>query len=503
MLTYNSSENSFYIGEKYLLPKQAVAHFRTTGQANLLARAALVRLTNEIVYDAAAWSHCLKALEAKLEPELDPHQRNGIYHLLTRRRSYLAHAPGAGKTLQAIAGHWIRQALTPEKQTSIVICPPALLANWRREILKWSPQIKSILGFSPGSLTISPVAMNSNSGQVYFDARADFILCPDSLIHQAAARLAQVRSNITAVDEASRFKNNSARRSQALYTRGLIQSARHFVMLDGSPITLGAVDLWAPMFFLDPESIDFMTLQEYCEYFTVAEETRFGVKFSGSKNLPEIKKKFFKRLGHGVREQDLYHPVRLREIVQVGEPSFDIEEFGERGLAELGQMPTLDETGNDSLAEYRRMVGSEKVQPALGYIQAQIRAGRKVLVFAYHREVCERLASALGTVPLYGGTNASVREYELEQFKRGRTKSVVGGIGPMGRGHNIQEADLAVFVEFSWSDEENKQAEKRISRKGNDALVTPCVYLALKDSVDERILTAVLRKQGDFDAVFG
>ncbi len=355
----------------------------------------------------------------------------------------------------------------------------------------------------PQGVIVSPVAVNRNSGGVYFDPRADFILCPDSILHVAAFQLAKVQSNITAVDEASRFKTPTSRRSQALYSKGLIQNARHFVMLDGSPITLGAVDLWCPMFFLDPESINFRSFHDYCDHFTVTEETRFGIKYSGSKNLPLLRKQFFFRLGHGVAEKDLYHPVRLREIVQVGKPNFEIEEFGERGLAELGCMPSLDETGNDSLAEYRRMVGREKISDAIQFISNQVREGRKVLAFAYHREVSEKVAAAFNTTPLYGGVSAHLREYELDQFKRGRTKVLVGGIGPMGRGHNIQEADIAVFVEYSWSDEENKQAEKRISRMGNDALVTPCVYLALRDSVDERILTAVLRKQGDFDAVFG
>lgn len=498
MLTYNRAQDSFYVSGKYLLPKDAVAYYRANKYYDMEARRALDRLTNEILYDAATWSKHLNALRTVLER----HQGKGVYHLLTRKRSYLAHAPGAGKTLQAIAAHWIRRASTEPARPSIIICPPSLVANWRREILKWSPKVRAAIGMKPQSTTISPVGINPNTRAVFFDSRADFIICPDSILFQACKQLAQVQSNITAVDEASRFKTPTSRRSQALYGAGLVQAARHFVMLDGSPITLGAVDLWAPMYYLDPEAIGFRTFQEYCDHYTVTEETRFGVKYAGSKNLPELRKSFFARFGHGVAEKDLYHPVRLREIVQVGESNFDTEQFGERGLAELGTMPSLDETGNDSLAEYRRMVGLEKISPALDYIQKQLANGKRVLVFAYHRQVCEKLAAALNTVPLYGGVSPHIREYELDQFKRGRTKAIVGGIGPMGRGHNIQEADLAIFVEFSWSDEENKQAEKRISRMGNDALVTPCAYLALKDSVDERILTAVMRKQGDFDAVF-
>lgn len=503
MLTFNRPENSFYISNtKYLLPKDAAAWYRANKPYTPDARVALDRILNEIVYDGAAWSRSLGALKPMFEDAR--HQEKGIFHVLTRKRSYLAHAPGAGKTLQAIAAHWIRRATTsPDRTTSIIICPPSLVANWRREILKWSPVIRAALKQKPGALTISPVGINPNIGTPFFDARADFIICPDSILHAASPRLATVSSVVTAVDEASRFKTPTARRSQAIYSSGMVQKAQHFVMLDGSPMTLGAVDLWAPMYFLDPEAIDFRTFQDYCEHFTVTQETRFGIKYAGSKNLAELRKRFFLRLGHGVVEKDLYHPVRLREIVQIGESNFDTEEFGERGLAELGTMPSLDETGNDSLAEYRRRVGLEKIPGAIDYIGRRLQDGRKVLVFAYHREVCERLATQFNTVPLYGGVSSHIREYEVSEFKRGRTKIIVGGIGPMGRGHNIQEADEVIFSEYSWSDEENKQAEKRASRMGNDAIVTPCTYLALKDSVDERILTSVLRKQGDFDAVFG
>ena len=500
MLSYDKAQDSFYLNGKYLLKKDAVSYYRGLKDCSPVARVAIDQIVNEILYDGAMWSRPFKDVESILEP----HQRKGVYHLLTRKRSYLAHAPGAGKTLQAIAAHWIRRKTTSmDRPTSIIVCPPSLVANWRREILKWTPKIRAATGMAQTSVNISPVGVNPNTMGVFFDSRADFIICPDSVLFRACKQLSQVKSNITVVDESSRFKTPTSQRSQALYGSSLIQAAKHFVMLDGSPITLGAVDLWAPMYYLDPEAIDFRTFQEYCEHFTVTEDTRFGIKYSGSKNLTELRKRFFARFGHGVAEKDLYHPVRLREIVEIGSTNFDTERFGEEGLSQLGRMPTLDETGNDSLAEYRRRVGSEKVEPGLKYIQGQINDGKRVLVFAYHREVCEKLAGALNTMPLYGGVPANVREYELEQFKRGKTKALVGGIGPMGRGHNIQEADLAVFVEWSWSDEENKQGEKRISRMGNDSLVVPCVYLALKDSVDERILTAVLRKQGDFDAVFG
>ncbi len=506
MISYKLEFNSFYTPQGlYMLPGDAAKAYRANQPLSQVARAALDRIVNETIYDAAMWSKAFNALKKNLAPEpLEPHQEKGIYHLLTRKRSYLAHAPGAGKSLQAVAAHWIRRATTdPDRPTSIIICPPSLVANWRREILKWTPRVRTALGHPPGAVTVSPVGINPNSRLPYFDSRADFIICPDSILHSASRQLAQVRSNITAVDEASRFKTPTTRRSQALYLSGLIQNARHFVMLDGSPMTLGAVDLWAPLFFLDPESIGFRGFNDYCDYFTVTEETRFGIKYSGSKNLPQLRKQFFARLGHGVSEKELDHPLRLREIVHIGSPSFEIEEFGERGLRELGSMPSLDETGNDSLAQYRRMVGREKIPDAIQFIEKQVAEKRKVLAICYHREVCERIAEAFKATPLYGGVSGPVREYELDQFKRGKSSVLVGGIGPMGRGHNIQEGDVIVFVEWSWSDEENKQAEKRVSRMGNKRLVTPCVYLALKDSVDERILTAVLRKQGDFDAVFG
>ena len=440
---------------------------------------------------------------------LDPHQIDGVRHILTRSRSYLAHAPGAGKTLQAIAA----AALTEGSDRVLFIVPPTLTVNWAREIDRFAPMLPFGL-----DLTYTTIGVSAKRDEV--DWSKSVTICPDSMLTKpwVLERLTRMRFKLIAVDEASRFKEATAQRSVALFggkagsvrSPGLIYRARHVVLMDGSPMPNRPMELWAPVFAMAPETIDFMEQMDfglrYCGA-TVNDWGAFEFKYSSNEN--ELKERLQKSFMHVVGEEKLNHPERRRSILFMNEDVRTIEHkaWDARNLNGLDVGALDDDVKDEELSRWRRELGVRKVPWAVKYIRERLKEkNESLLVFAWHREVCEELAHHLkefypGLV--MGGTLAEAREAYFREFQAGSRKLIIGNIQAMGRGHNLQKADRAVFVEFSWCNETNVQAEKRASRRGSEKEFVRCEYICAPGSVDEIVLNAVFNKDKMVTKIIG
>ena len=104
------------------------------------------------------------------------------------------------------------------------------------------------------------------------------------------------------------------------------------------------------------------------------------------------------------------------------------------------------------------------------------------LLFVWHRNVAiklfelfnEKLNPGVANI-IIGGTSVDLREKIFESFQSGRCRLIVGNIQAMGRGNNLQRADRVIFAEYSWTDEENKQAESCINNRLLSVVVV-CVH---------------------------
>ena len=116
------------------------------------------------------------------------------------------------------------------------------------------------------------------------------------------------------------------------------------------------------------------------------------------------------------------------------------------------------------------------------------------------------LARALekyGPGVVMGGTPAREREREFDFFQHGKKKILIMNIAAGGRGHNLQAADRVIFGEFSWTDELNRQCEKRASRKGSDKEFIRAEYIVCPNSMDEVVLSSVFTKERRVRKVIG
>lgn len=447
---------------------------------------------------------------------LDPHQVQGVEWVLTRSRSYLAHAPGAGKTAQAIVS-----ALRADgKGQAVFIVPPSLTVNWAREIEKFWDMTKAAGEIATAWPSIAVVPESTR--QEFTGWNAEFLIVPDSMLTRewVLDHLVKIEKRLIAIDEASRFKEAESQRTIALFggtlkdgrkSPGLIQDARHAVLLDGSPMPNRPMELWAPTFAMSPESIDFMSQNDFGFRYCGAKINSFGRwEFKHSSHENELRTKLQKDFMHVVSEDELKHPERKRSLLIMSDDvrSAKHRSWEQKHLSKI-RLDTIDENASQGdIAKYRAELGNRKAPWVADYVSERIDTkGESILLFCWHRDVAFKLEELLRKYNpglVMGGTPESTRETLFDRFQLGTLKLIIGNIAAMGRGHNLQRADRVIFGEFSWTDETNLQCEKRASRRGRSQdLPVRCDYIVCPNSMDEMILNAVFKKAQRVKRIIG
>lgn len=451
---------------------------------------------------------------------LDPHQKEGLLWVLTRKRSYLAHAPGAGKTAQAI----LAACLATGEGQSVFIVPPHLTVQWEREILKFTEW----LGLWPA---IGRVQGSDRKARVAWNA--DFLIISDSMLGKPWVweRLSKMKIKLLAVDEASRFKDPFAERSLVFYGGrngdksypGIYRRARHVVFLDGSPMPNRPMELWAPTYALDPEAIGCMDQNDFGYRYCGAKPNERGVwEFLYSSNEAELKEKLQARFMHVVGEEGLAHPERRRSMLFMNGDVRSLEQrtWERRHLESALGSGMGEDLSQGEMARFRRELGLRKVPWITSYVRERMaEKNESILLFVWHRDVAISLFEKItgyhveelhatqhehtGASLIIGGVPADYREEAFHRFQEGRVKLLIMNIAAGGRGLNLQRADRVIFGEWSWTDELNRQCEKRASRRGSEKAFVRCEYIVAPGSMDEPVLRSVFTKEKRVKRIIG
>ncbi len=430
----------------------------------------------------------------------DPHQVDGLSWLLSRKRSYLAHAPGAGKTPQAVIG----ACLAKGPGGSLFIVPPSLATQWVAEIWKFT----GWLGIFPAIGRITPAKDRDTIAW-----KADFMVCPDSMLSTpwVLEQLKRRKWKLIAVDEASRFKEPMTKRGRAFYG-GLFQDARHTVFMDGSPLLNRPMELWAPTYALDPEAIDCMSQHDFgFRYCGATINERGNWEYKHSANEAELKERLQKDFMHVVTEDKLGHAERRRSIVFTDQNVLTAKDLAweRKHLRGIDPDEIDEEDSQGDLARHRKEIGLKKVPWILKRMRELLKNNEDEahLLFGWHREVVQALHAGLdefGFALVQGGIPMVERGKIFADFQSGKLRGIVGNIAAMGRGGNLQRADRVGFAEYSWTDEENVQCEKRASRRGREvSLPVRCDYYVAPGSFDERIMSANFTKRVRVKRIIG
>jgi SWI/SNF-related matrix-associated actin-dependent regulator 1 of chromatin subfamily A len=417
------------------------------------------------------------------------YQKAGVQFLDTHANSLLADDPGLGKTIQVCG----LLNLRPEIRSVLIVCPCSVKYVWARELARW-------LTDGPRTVGIAGTAL---------DASAEILVCNYDLLRKFDALLKSRRYDLLVLDEAHFIKTPKALRTKACKLLGALAARK--VLLSGTPIMNRPAELWSLLNFLDARAWGpfFPFALRYCD----AKKGTFGWDFDGASNLSELNDRL-RSSGTMLRRRKAdvlpQLPRVTRQVVPLPVNMTPVlEELTER-LAELmGFDPDNPPFEIDPvripfelIAAIRRETGTAKVGPALAFIADETEGLDKVVIYAHHHDVLQALHEALASsVLVTGQTPAKARARAVASFQdSGGPKYFIASIQAAGVGITLTAASRVIFVEQSWTPAEMEQAECRLHRIGQiNAVLSQ--YLVVRESIDEKILSAVVGKMRVIEAV--
>lgn len=426
---------------------------------------------------------------------LRPYQIDGATWLASKTAALLGDDPGLGKTATTLLA-----LVKVDAERVVVVCPTAVLHNWRREVYKWAPHL-TVQVITRGSQTV-----DENVNVV--------VLSHGMLLGEPMFR--QLRGfawNVCVVDESHFFRGRDAKRTLRLYGQpdarelGLAACAKRIWLLSATPMPNDPSELWtmAAGAFGFPESF-FKFRSRYCE----TDYTPYGdnVKVVGAKNSDELRKRLADRVLRRKKKevaQDLpalrFETLKLDN--EVSPATIDAVE-AELDPALLERIRGLDPeqafeeiSGDKAFAAYRRIVGLAKADEVADLLEVELDSGlEQVVVMGHHSDVLSRLEERLGKFgvsKVTGATPDLERHRAVDDFQAGRSRVFIGNIIAAGTGITLTAASELVFVEMSFVPGENSQAAQRIHRLGQ-ADACRCRFAMLHGTLDEALVGVLLRK---------
>jgi SNF2 family DNA or RNA helicase len=450
---------------------------------------------------------------------------------------------GTGKTATTI--NILRGKFAAEKRMlrTLVLCPPIVIDNWKREFGMHSKisQERIVLLNGTGKQRLEKFLEADPVSQNIFITNFETLLMPANM-----AALQAWKPEVLVVDECHKCKDGKSKRTKAV--TALADTARYRFILSGTPILNSPMDIFWQFRILDGGTTfgkNFfafraryfydknagMPPQKYFPDWRVRPGALEDINLAISKVAKTIKK-----------SECLDLPPLVKKTVFVGmtkEQARMYEEMkndfityvrGEACVAQLAITKALRlqqivsgfislENRNDGMegpapSEKARRTehnisGNPRAQ-ALKALLEDITTHSKVLVWAVFRqnygqikEVCDELK--LQYVELNGDTPAGKRVEFVDRFNRDPScKVFIGHPGSGGIGINLVAASYSIFYSRSFSLEFDIQAEARNYRGGSEVhekvtridLVTPGTIdevvlrrLASKQDISDKLLT--------------
>ncbi|ODV73463.1 DNA translocase CYBJADRAFT_150529 [Cyberlindnera jadinii NRRL Y-1542] len=182
-----------------------------------------------------------------VQGKLREYQIQGLNWLISLHENslsgILADEMGLGKTLQTISFLGYLRYYKNIDGPFIVIVPKSTLDNWRREFLKWTPDV-NVCVLQGTKEERSDIIQNT-----ILEAKFDVLVTSFEMVIREKASLKKIAWQYIVVDEAHRIKNEESALSQIIrlfYSKGRL-------LITGTPLQNNLHELWALLNFLLPD----------------------------------------------------------------------------------------------------------------------------------------------------------------------------------------------------------------------------------------------------------
>ena len=439
--------------------------------------------------------------------ELHPFQRAGVAYALWARQCFIADEPGLGKTIQALAT--IHAALA---YPALVVCPASLKLNWEKEALHWLPEGKTV------------ALIQGASHQKFI---GDLLIINYEIlgIHQKALQAYGLKAIV--LDESQAVKNYRAQRTKT--AKEIAENIEIRLCLTGTPVLNRPQELISQLQVLGRLD-DVGGFNHFIHRYCNAKQTEYGWDLSGAANLEELNDKLRSTCYIRRKKADVLGelPAKQRAIIPVEISNRKEYKHAEKDLiAWLRARASEDKTflisikhlspkEQKKLKQQRADSTEERARRALQlvriealkqltakgkliavqeWIESFLETGEKLLVFAYHNEIVEKLAKHFNAPSITGDTPFNMRQTTVENFQiNTECKLLILNLQVGGVGLTLTAASNVAFVELGWTPAVMDQATDRTHRIGQQNQVTAW-YLLAANTIDEQIDALIERKR--------
>lgn len=433
--------------------------------------------------------------KAHFEGTLYEYQATGVSFLTHNQRALLADEMGLGKTVVALASLAATEAFP-----AVIVAPSSVQRQWVRmaEVFLRAPSRESLLqeqahiikGTKPYRFPDLPLHVIHYGLLDYWrDTLRD--LGYKAIVFDEIQELRHTGTN--------KYSAASLLASDAVYCWGL----------SGTPVYNYGSEIWSVLNILDYHCLgDF-------DSFTVEWCDGYGTKVV---KKPDVLGDYLRREGLMIRRRkaDVQGelPPKRRIVMDIAHDESEYRKLinEARSLArDYAGMTDFHEKGVAARkieGAVRRAAGVAKAPFVADFVASLIAAGERPLVFSYHHDVHNEIATKLWqtcrVVKITGVESPSDKEYAVRSFAGGDAQAALISLRCAAGLDGLQGVGTCVvFAELDWSPAVHSQCEDRLHRIGTEAESILCYYLVSSTGFDEVVQTALGLKVGQFVGLMG
>ena len=408
----------------------------------------------------------------------------------------LADDMGLGKTIQLLAV--IQSYLETEKnpRPSIVVCPSSLSLNWKSEIDKFVPSIKTLVIHG---------SAEERARQINSIKKYNLVITSYDLLKRDIEEYKNKDYNFKYIiaDEAQYIKNNNTQNSKVIKE---INADTRFA-LTGTPIENSLSELWSIFDFIMPGYLyGYRKFKEIYELPIIKENDDwtmnklkmliepFILRRTKKEVLTELPDKTISVLNNEMQGEQLklymsYMANAKREVSQeLKNNGFEKSQI--KILALLMRLRQICCHPSLFISNYEGE--SSKLNQCVEVVKDAVLSGHKILLFSGYSSMLEIIGKELEKekikfFKLTGQTKVGDRIKLVEEFNNNEEiKVFLISLKAGGTGLNLIGADMVIHYDPWWNLSAENQATDRTYRIGQKKNVQ--VYkLITKDSIEERI----------------
>lgn len=456
-----------------------------------------------------------------LRGTLWPYQVTGATRLAgeLNLKGILADEMGLGKTAQALAAiHARRDVALP----ALVVCPSVAKYVWEREAKTWCPTTKTSvisgfrnpdndLFFHPADNEITIINYDLLYGQLDKKAMNQYAKdnkisdpkkIPEIFRYLGWGPLFEKSGYKTIVlDESHKIKNAQSKRTTAV--KSLAKRKTHVIAISGTPIENRPKEFFTTLEIVCPHL--FGTWWTYAHKYCNPTHNGFGWDFNGASNTEELhtiltESVMIRRLKKDVLK-DLPEKVRSVIPVEINMAEYNKAEKALRSFLQTQKGTKAKSDKAAALAEIERckqaaVVG--KLDAAIEWIGDYLETDKKLVVFAHHTFVLDKLQKHYGDlcVRVDGSVSVPKRQEAVDAFQnREDVRLFLGNIKAAGVAITLTAASDTLTLELGWMPGEHDQAEDRVHRFGQEAESVNAYYLVARETIEEKIADMLDKKR--------